>query len=87
MIKDLTTLARDALAVQDAVNLSGIAHSLSNDVLPSLRAAGINDTEAINNHPATRMFVAQMAYLSGLGAGDTAAYNEAYSWCRDNLGH
>lgn len=81
MIKTLSQLAQDALNAQGAVNLSGMAHSLVNDVFPSLRAAGVNDTDALNTHPVVQLFVTQMCWLSDAGTADPVPYRKAYEWC------
>jgi hypothetical protein len=54
----------EALAVQDACNLSGVAHSLI-EMCSVIRAEG-GDSDAIRHDPAVRLFVAKLADLAGL---------------------
>lgn len=72
--------AQDALRVQNASNLSGVAHSFA-EMLSAMVAAGL-DTEARANHPATRLYVCKIADLAGLnywfdGAAERAVKNLA----------
>lgn len=55
---------KDALSVQNASNISGVAHSLA-DLCVAMHAAGLSTT-AICDHPATQLFVAKLADLSGV---------------------
>ena len=61
----------EAIAVQDACNPSGVAHSLI-EVFRQVRAEG-GDTDAQRSDPAVRLFVAKLADLCGLD----------YTWPRD----
>jgi hypothetical protein len=64
---DLSAQARwcqDALAVQDASNLSGVAHSFA-DLCVAMHQAGLS-TSAICDHPASVLFVAKAADMAGL---------------------
>lgn len=56
--------AGDALRVQDASNLSGVALSLV-DLCMAMNRNGLG-TQAVADHPATRLFVAKLADLAGL---------------------
>jgi len=68
---------RDALAVQNACNLSGILESLYRH-LPAIRVATGN-TDAFNRHPVIRLFAEQIAHLSGMNiCGDLETYDAAY---------
>lgn len=55
---------RDALRVQNACNPSGVAHSFA-ELCVAMHKAGLS-TSAICDHPATQLFVAKLADLSGL---------------------
>ena len=67
----------DAMYSQSACNLSAIAHSLT-DVLGRIRQE-VHGTDAVNKHPIVRLYVEQMAHLSGAGVGDLASYHLAYA--------
>lgn len=55
---------KDALSVQNASNPSGVAHSFA-DLCVAMHKAGLS-TSAICDHPATQLFVAKLADLTGL---------------------
>lgn len=55
---------RDALAVQNACNPSGIAHSMA-ALCEQMHAQGLSTT-AIADHPATRLYAAKLADLCGI---------------------
>lgn len=80
--KTLSELAREALEVQNACNLSGVVHSFSR-VVSQLRAclpeAG---TTEINEHPIVRLWVDKLASLSGTQNSSSWAM-EAYRQVRD----
>ena len=68
--------AQDALLVQNASNISGVAHSFA-EMQSAMAAAGL-DTEARASHPATRLYACKIADLAGLnywfdGAAERAA--------------
>jgi hypothetical protein len=67
-----------ALNSQDACNLSGLAHSLANELLPKIweEAKACNrGTDYVNSHPTIRLFLEQMLWLNG------REYQEAYNLC------
>lgn len=55
---------RDALACQNACNLSGLAYSWTRQC-EAMHAAGMS-TDAICDHPASRLYAAKMADSCGL---------------------
>ena len=61
-------LAQKALDVQNACNVSGIVHTLT-DVIDELwaieRERHIESTDRINNHIVVRAFIAKLADLAG----------------------
>ncbi len=56
-------LARDALAVQDACNLSGVAHGFAR-AMSALCALDL-DTDARNRHPIAIVWADKIAHLTG----------------------
>jgi hypothetical protein len=78
----------DAINVQSACNLSGVAHSLSRAVAAiwdEAHAQG-KGTQWVNQHPIVVLYVAQLAALSGVAPiADLDAYNKAYTAVRDEL--
>ncbi len=75
-----------ALAVQDASNLSGVAHTFADEVLPALwqeaRDHG-QGTDYVNRHPVTLLFVDKMASLAGTYLN--ADLSLAYQQCREEV--
>ena len=83
-MKSLQEMAREALEVQNACNLSGVVHSFSR-TMTDLREAlqGPNfSTEMLNTHPITVMFSDKIASLTG-SEGPTS-FIAAMAWCEAN---
>jgi|GEM_PF-2361523 len=82
----LRQAARDALDVQDACNLSGVAHSFLQAVQAvnaEMRDRG-EGTEWRNNHPIIRLYVDKLASMAGVqGWTDLSG---AYAECREIAG-
>lgn len=81
----LQQAAKDALAVQDACNLSGVAHSFLVAVQAvNAEASRIGEgTEWRNNHPIIRLYVDKLASLAGMqGLITNAHYCVAAQECR-----
>ena len=74
-------LATEALRVQNACNLSGLAIRFA-EVVSELRAclpkAG---TDEINQHPIVRLWVSKLHDLAGMGLSDWAAFADANKAC------
>jgi hypothetical protein len=73
-------MARYALDVQSAVNLSGIIRSFA-EITRAMRDEHGMDTPACNKHPVSRLFAEQIGHLTGMGIGDAQTYGEAYTRC------
>lgn len=83
MTKSLKDLAAEALAVQDACNLSGVVHGFSR-AISNLRETLPNaGTDEINHHPICLLWADKIASLTGtqdLGNSNTMrAYSECYN--------
>lgn len=71
---------RKAILAQDAVNLSGLVHSLS-ELLPRIREEpDCTGTEYVNTHPIVVLYVNKLLALSGAENG--LAFSEAYAQCK-----
>lgn len=85
-MKAINTLAADAIAVQDACNLSGVVHGFSRaitDLREALSQAKMpTDTLAINKHPICKLWASKIHDLTGMGISDCDAYGDAYEACR-----
>ncbi len=80
-------MAQEALAVQDACNLSGVVHAFSTiitEVRTRLESEGKGGTNAVNTHPVCVLFSDKVAHLTGTQClGHEDACGEAYSWAHD----
>ena len=69
-----------AITVQDACNLSGVAHSLA-ELLPRIREEpDCTGTDFVNSHPIVVMYVNKLSSLSGAENG--LAFSTAYEECK-----
>ena len=84
-MRTLQDLAKEALQVQDACNLSGVVHGFSRAVTELreiLRATGGDlSTDSVNTHPICRMWASKIHELALMGLSDR--YGEAYDACHD----
>lgn len=82
----LLVLAKGAIDVQNACNMSGVASSFAATVLEVRRVGEMLNclsTEWVSNHPIVRAWVDKLASLSGIQAfGHDTAIN-AHIWCND----
>jgi len=88
-VKTLKELARDALQVQDAVNLSGVVRSFGQaltDLREIARAEGWEGTEALNTHPIAQLWASKIHSLARMGLSDADAYGRAYIACQELAG-
>lgn len=66
--RTLAQLAREALLVQDACNLSGVVHGFSRaigELRPLLEASGQGGTHSINRHPICQLWADKISSLAG----------------------
>lgn len=81
-MKTMQELAKDAMQVQDACNLSGVVHGWSRamkDLIQNLRDSGqYTGTDQINSHPINRMWASKVHDLTGLGLSDTKTFSDAF---------
>ena len=90
-LKSWKELAQDALFVQGASNLSGIAISFA-DVVVNVKRNIESDMKTgsrtgkhygYSNHPVIVLWVTQFAHLAGTGLTDSDVYDDAYQWCAE----
>lgn len=77
--RTIADLAREAIQVQDACNLSGVVHSFSRSITrlrALLEAQGNGGTQAVNRHPICQLWSDKIADLSGSPSAFSAAYAE-----------
>jgi hypothetical protein len=80
MTRTLPELAREALLVQDACNLSGMARSFARAMADL--ATHIPHTGERNTHYITRVWVDKIAQLAGMQTSDSAILTE-FRRCRE----
>jgi hypothetical protein len=82
----ISTLAQEAIQVQDAVNMGGVARRFA-EVVATLQSNGlVQGTDDLNRHPIVRMWVSKMHDLAGMGLTDPDQFSLAYSMCRQLMG-
>jgi hypothetical protein len=80
-------LAKDALDVQDACNLSGVVHGFSRamtELREIARSEGWENTEKLNKHPVCIMWSDKIASLTG--SIDLLQFSKAYVWAKGVIG-
>lgn len=82
MPRTMKELAKEALAVQNACNLSGVAHGFARAMsdLCSLVPSG---TDARNTHPIAVLWADKIAALTGTQDLGNDTVTKAYSWAHD----
>lgn len=83
--RTMKDLAKEALDVQDACNLSGVVHSFSR-VMTELREVMRSEgyaisTDAINRHYVAVLFSNKIASLTG--SEMTSSFANAYEWAKE----
>jgi hypothetical protein len=79
--KHKSNIYKEAIQVQDACNLSGVAHSFSrilDSIWEEARSLG-KGTEYVNTHPVCKMFADKITDLARVR--EFSAFNEAMSEC------
>lgn len=71
----------DALIVQDACNLCGVAQAFAAIMIRIGRET--NSTDESNRHPIAQLFAAKIASLSGVDRPSNDAYFDAYRVCKE----
>lgn len=83
-VRTMKELAALALNVQDACNLSGVAHSFSEivtEIRMHLEAEGKGGTDNVNQHPICVLFINKLSSLSH--AEDVSSFTHAYNWASE----
>lgn len=84
----MKNIYRLALDVQDASNISGVIHSLHNEVLPAIRLEPgyiETGTRYMNEHPVMLLFLDKLVSLTRKGwiTDHDMAISNAYSVCNE----
>jgi hypothetical protein len=84
-MRTIQDLAKEAIQVQDACNLSGVVHGFSRaitELREILRATGGDlSTDAVNTHPICRMWASKIHDLARMGFGEHVAFSNAFYLC------
>ena len=84
--RNLGQLAKNAIEVQGAINLSGVIHSFSRDIsrlrtiLQDFEGEKFSTTK-LNQHPICILYSSKIASLTNSETG--TAFSYAYNWCKD----
>ena len=78
----INILAKEALNVQNACNLSEVIYTFSN-VISNLRALGITNTDELNRHPICILYSSKIASLTG--SDSAVEFAKAYSWVKEQV--
>lgn len=90
-MRTMEELAKEALDVQDACNLSGVIHAWSRSItnlrelLFQARGQRMPDTDAVNTHPINKLFADKVAHLTGtqqMRTEEDDEITEAYELCK-----
>ena len=86
-VRCMKELAKDAINVQDACNLSGVVHSFSKiigELREIARLEGWEGTDKINRHPVCILFADKIASLACPGSSiNGSEFTSAYNWACD----
>jgi hypothetical protein len=89
-MRTIKELAREALDIQNAVNLVGLAKSFARAMTDL--AGYVSDTVERNHHPVTVLWLDKMCQLAGIQIIGSASrqltnlvISNAYAWARDQL--
>lgn len=80
--RTLADLAREALQVQDACNLSGVIHGFSRAISQLRVVCPDQGTEFYNTHPICRLWASKVHDLARLGCSNYERYDAAYTECQ-----
>ena len=81
-MRTLQELAREALQVQDACNLSGVAQSFARAMTDLCKH--VEDTSKRNCHPVALLWADKIAHLTSIQSFSTANHlQDAYRWCHE----
>lgn len=73
-------ICRNALQVQDAVNLTGVLHSFTQDAV-NIRKVVTTGNDDAARHPAMFLYAVHVAHLTGMGSANVGKYAEAHHYC------
>lgn len=87
-MRTIQDLAREAIQVQDACNLSGVVHGFSR-AITELREilqnenGGLINTYEMNHHPICCLWASKIHDLASMGLSDGERFREVYEACED----
>jgi len=78
MSRTLQELAKEALEVQDACNLSGVVHGFSRAITDLRKACPHLGTDELNHHPICILWADKIAHLTGTQVCGHDTVTDAY---------
>jgi hypothetical protein len=85
VMRTLEQLAEEAMAVQNACNLSGVVHSFSRvmtELREILRSHGKESTDYLNRHPIAVLYSNKIGSMTG--SDQTRNFADAMHWANGN---
>jgi hypothetical protein len=79
--RTLQDLAKEALQVQDAVNLTGVAQSFARAMKRLMRLEPSMGTLSLNTHPIAVLWADKIRSLTGNQSA--SVFSKAYAWCAE----
>lgn len=90
-MRTMQELCQEAIAVQDACNLSGVVHTFSRaitDLRAILSASNDFSTSKLNQHPISILYSSKIASLTGSEDNRSEyenSFSYAYGWVQSQL--
>jgi hypothetical protein len=81
--RTIRELAREALQVQDACNLSGVVHAFARAMSDLLKHPECTGTDWANTHPVAVLYADKIAHLTGTQSLDTEKIWDAYRFAQE----
>ena len=82
-MRSLKELAKEAIEVQDACNLSGVIHAWDRAVVELRQLIPNQDTDFYNTHPINQMYASKVHDLTQMGLSDYDSFAGAYHDCKN----
>lgn len=87
-VRSWKEMAKTAIQVQDACNLSGVVHAFStiiSEVRYRLESENNGGTNNINSHPVCVLFSDKISHLTNTQNVNSDAFSQAYNWAYDQI--
>jgi hypothetical protein len=79
----LGVLAREAITIQDASNISGVSRGFCAAITELREIMPTIDSTALARHPIVRLWASKIHDMAGMGLSDLDEFHKAYEWCKE----